>query len=65
MAAVAARADPRSLANADLAADLRALSSSYDRTRAVQAFTAVDQALTALERNASPKIVADWVLLQL
>jgi hypothetical protein len=25
----------------------------------------VDEALAALERNASPKIVADWLVLQL
>jgi hypothetical protein len=31
----------------------------------MRAFTAVDKALGALERNASPKIVADWLVLQL
>ena len=33
--------------------------------RGVRAFTAVDQALVALERNAGVKIVADWLVLQL
>ena len=33
--------------------------------RGVRAFAAVDQALMALDRYASPKIVADWVLVQL
>jgi hypothetical protein len=31
----------------------------------MRAFTAVDQALVALERNASVKLVADWLVLQL
>ncbi len=33
--------------------------------RGLRAFAAVDQALVALDRYASPKIVADWVLMQL
>jgi len=33
--------------------------------RGLRAFTVVDQALAALDRYASPKIVADWVLIQL
>ena len=33
-------------------------------TAAVRAYAAVDQALAALERNASPKVVADWLVLQ-
>jgi hypothetical protein len=31
----------------------------------MRAFGAVDRALGALERYASPKIVADWLVLQL
>jgi hypothetical protein len=31
----------------------------------MRAFTAVDRALMALERNAGVKVVADWVVLQL
>ena len=59
------RADARLLANADLEADLSRLTSAFDGGRSMRAFTAVDQALAALERNASPKLVADWLVLQL
>jgi DNA polymerase-3 subunit delta' len=59
------RADPRTLANADLQADLSRLATVYDSARSMRAFTAVDRALGALERNASPKVVADWLVLQL
>ncbi len=59
------RADARMLANADLQDDLQRLTSVFDSGRSMRAFTAVDQALAALERNASPKIVADWLVLQL
>jgi hypothetical protein len=31
----------------------------------VRGYSAVDQALAALERNASPKVVADWLALEL
>lgn len=62
---LATRADPRMLANADLQADLSRLTSAFDSARSMRAFTAVDQALAAVERNASPKIVADWLVLQL
>jgi DNA polymerase-3 subunit delta' len=57
--------DPASLANADLEADLSRLAASYDGDRTTRAFAAVDEALVALERNASPKVVADWLLLRL
>jgi hypothetical protein len=59
------RADDRALANADLKPRLQPLLRSFDGDRAIRAFSAVDRALAALERNASPKIVADWVALQL
>jgi len=62
---LATRADARMLANADLRGALERLASAYDSARSMRAFTAVDRALGALERNASPKIVADWVALQL
>jgi DNA polymerase-3 subunit delta' len=58
-------ADERGLANADLQPLLSRLAPAFDRARLVRAFTAIDRALDALERNASPKIVADWVALQL
>jgi DNA polymerase-3 subunit delta' len=62
---LAAQADAASLANADLAPQLSALAGAFDSERTVRAFASVDQALTALERNASPKLVADWLVLQL
>ncbi len=60
-----AGADERSLANSDMKARLGAVVRSFDGERAVAAFAAVDRALWALDRNASPKIVADWVAFQL
>jgi DNA polymerase-3 subunit delta' len=59
------RADTRWLANADLKPLLQRLQTAFDRERTVAAFTTVDRALAALERNASPKIVADWLALQI
>ena len=51
------------LANADLDADLRSLASSYDLRRLTASFAALTEAQHSLDRNASPKIVADWVAL--
>jgi DNA polymerase III subunit delta' len=62
---ISTQADPRLLANADLEAELRQLANAFDDRRSRRAFGAVDEALTALERNASPKLVADWLILQL
>jgi DNA polymerase III subunit delta' len=62
---IASRADASAIANADLRPDLDALSRSYDADRSVRAYTAVDEALAALERNANAKIVANWLVLQL
>ena len=62
---LSAQGDAAPLANADLAPQLRALAGAFDSDRAVRAYASVDQALTALERNASPKVVADWLVLQL
>ena len=59
------RADERCLANADLTPLLRKLQRSFDGERALRAFSAVDRALSALDRNASPKIVADWLAFQI
>jgi len=53
------------LANADLESDLTRLSSSFDAERATRDYAAVDRALAALERNASAKIVANWLVVQL
>jgi DNA polymerase-3 subunit delta' len=59
------RADERCLANADLRPLLQRLQRSFDGERALRAFSAVDRALSALDRNASPKIVADWLAFQI
>ena len=59
------RADTRSLANTDLQADLGRVTDAFDSQRSMRAFNAIDGALAALERNASPKVVADWLVLQL
>jgi DNA polymerase-3 subunit delta' len=59
------RADERALANADLRDRLQRLQKSFDGDRALRAFAAVDRALSALDRNASPKIVADWLAFQI
>lgn len=58
------RADARSLANQDLKPLLTRLMKSFDGDRALRAFSSIDRALDALDRNASPKIVADWFVLQ-
>jgi DNA polymerase-3 subunit delta' len=57
--------DERALANADLRPLLDRLQRSFDNDRAIRAFAAVDKALSALNRNASPKIVADWIAFQI
>jgi DNA polymerase-3 subunit delta' len=62
---ISTRADRGMLANADLEAQLERLSSSFDAGRSMRAYAAVDRALAALDRNASPKVVADWLLLEL
>ncbi len=59
------RADERRLANADLRPQLHGLLRSFDAERALRAFASVDRALSALDRNASPKIVADWLAFQI
>ena len=59
------RADERCLANPDMKPLLGGLVRAFDGDRTVRAFSAVDQAIAALERNASPKIVADWLVLEL
>ncbi len=62
---LATRADAGILANDDVRPDLDRLAKSFGGDRGIQAFAAVDKALTALDRNASVKIVADWLVLQL
>jgi DNA polymerase III subunit delta' len=59
------RADVRGIANPDVQPALGRLTKAYQGERGLRAFTAVDRALVALDRNASVKIVADWLVLQL
>ena len=53
------------LANGDLADALRDLSQTFGPDRVAVAFDAVERADQALQRNASPKIVADWLAVAL
>ncbi len=62
---VSAAGDRAWLANADLADQLEALSRSYGADRAGRGFESVDRAVAALARNASPRIVVDWLTLQI
>jgi DNA polymerase III subunit delta' len=62
---IATRADRAMLANTDLEKPLEDVASSFDAPRSMRAYAAVDRALAALDRNASPKVVADWLLLEL
>ena len=62
---VSADGDRAWLANADLADQLEALSRSYGAERAGRGFETVDRAVAALARNASPRIVVDWLTLQI
>ena len=41
------------------------LLTAFRGERGVQAFSAIDRAIVALDRNAGVKIVADWLVLQL
>ncbi len=65
LAVLSTRAHDDALASLDLTSELEGLTRLYDRDRIVRAFTAADRALSALGRNASPKIVADWLALHL
>lgn len=62
---LATQADRGTLANSDLAPQLEKLTGAFGHDRRLRAYAAVDEALAALERNASPKVVADWLVLQL
>jgi hypothetical protein len=57
-------ADRAALANPDVEPAVKRLA-AYRGERGIRAFTAIDQALAALERNAGVKVVADWVMLNL
>ena len=59
--AINAGADRAVLANPVMAGDLESLARAFTGDRARDAFGAVDRALTALERNAGIKVVAEWL----
>jgi DNA polymerase-3 subunit delta' len=59
------RADRRCLVNADLVPRLDAMAPAFAGDRLTRAFAAVDRARGALERNASQKVVGDWLVLNL
>lgn len=51
--------------NRNSGADLRMLARSFDQHRIVSAWGIIQRAQQALDRNASPKIVADWTVMSL
>ena len=51
--------------NTELRAELEALAADYPEARLVSGFGAVQQAGQSIDRNASPKIVADWLAVRL
>jgi DNA polymerase III subunit delta' len=57
--------DPRVLANPDSRRELDAIARTFDSQRTTRAYQAVDEALLAVDRNVSPKVVIDWLALQL
>lgn len=57
--------DPRAIVNADLEAQLAPLAKAFDRRRITRAYAAVHAALDALQRNVSPKVVMDWLVLRI
>jgi DNA polymerase-3 subunit delta' len=60
---LASGADVRFLANVDRRAALDALAPAFGQDQVEKAFMAVTRAHDALERNVSPKVVADWMAL--
>jgi DNA polymerase-3 subunit delta' len=62
---LATGADAGRLANPDVRPALDELTQTYRGDRGLRAFAAVDRALVALDRNAGPKTVADWLVLEL
>ena len=63
--AINAGADRAVLANPVIADELAPLARAFSGDRARAAFGAVDRALTALERNAGTKVVAEWLAVQM
>ena len=54
-----------SISYADDEGAMRELATSFDLARVTAGFTAIERAHEALARNASPKIIADWVAVTL
>lgn len=65
VAALHAQADPRILANGDIADVLGRLAKTLPPEAARRAFATLDRGQTALERNAGIKLVAEWVAAEL
>jgi DNA polymerase-3 subunit delta' len=63
--ATVSNAVPQRLANADMHPLLTEAARGFDVGRLVRAYRTIDQGLVALDRNISPKTVADWVVMQL
>lgn len=61
---LAAGGDPRFMAHA-ASPETTALAERWGAARLAQAYAAVGRAREALDRNTSPKVVADWLALQL
>ena len=59
------RADKSQLVNTDLSQDLEDLTRVFNGDRISRAFLSTVQALRALERNASTKLVADWIVFKI
>jgi hypothetical protein len=62
---LASGADERFMANIDRRQALEALGSSLRADKISEAFDAVARAQAAVEQNVSPKVVADWLAVQL
>jgi DNA polymerase III delta' subunit len=65
LALLAEGASGSPIVNADLRHELEPLTGDWGRERVSRAFVAVGRALSAVERNASAKIVVDWLAFQL
>jgi hypothetical protein len=62
---LAMNGDVELLANSDLQVELGRFAKTFGPERSEHAFEAVDEALDAVQRNASPKMVADWLMVQI
>ena len=62
---LASGADPTWLANVDLRDELQRLSGSFKSARTAEMFSTLQEAQAALERNVSPKVVSDWLMVNL